>query len=103
MGLDQYEVRSFLGCYRHVTLVILAAAYLTGICVEEKAPLLAAAKPASEPLRLLVLPLTVRCPCAISSHTSPGQRFAPCHELSPARTGAGAIKVEPATSTPNVV
>ncbi len=34
MGLDHYEVRSFIGWYRHVTLVMLAAAYLTGICVQ---------------------------------------------------------------------
>ncbi len=38
MGLDHYEVRSFLGWYRHVTLVMLALAYLVGMCVEEQAP-----------------------------------------------------------------
>jgi len=59
MGLDHYEVRSFLGWYRHVTLVMLAAAYLAGICREEKARLLCVAKPPTEPLTLLVLPLTV--------------------------------------------
>jgi SRSO17 transposase len=32
MGLDHYEVRSFVGWYRHITLVLLALAYLTGIC-----------------------------------------------------------------------
>jgi SRSO17 transposase len=32
MGLDHYEVRSFLGWYRHITLVLLALAYLAGIC-----------------------------------------------------------------------
>ena len=32
LGLDHYEVRSFVGWYRHITLVLLAAAYLTGIC-----------------------------------------------------------------------
>jgi hypothetical protein len=37
MGLDQYEVRSFVGWYRHITLVMLAHAFLTGICVQEKA------------------------------------------------------------------
>lgn len=59
MGLDHYEVRSFLGWYRHVTLVMLAAAYLTGICSEEKAHLLCVTTPATEPLTLLILPLTV--------------------------------------------
>jgi len=32
LGLDHYEVRSFVGWYRHITLVLLAAACLTGIC-----------------------------------------------------------------------
>ena len=59
MGLDHYEVRSFLGWYRHVTLVMLALAYLAGICREENAPLLGGATPATEPPTLLVLPLTV--------------------------------------------
>ncbi|HJT56514.1 MAG TPA: IS701 family transposase [Ktedonobacteraceae bacterium] len=34
MGLDHYEVRSFIGWYRHITLVMLAAAYLVGICAQ---------------------------------------------------------------------
>src|SRR6266581_9068192 len=59
MGLDHYEVRSFLGWYRHVTLVMLAAAYLAGICSEEKTHLLCVAKSPTEPLTLPVLPLTV--------------------------------------------
>lgn len=41
MGLDQYEVRSWIGWYRHVTLVMLAHAFLTGICVQAAAPALA--------------------------------------------------------------
>jgi SRSO17 transposase len=59
LGLDHYEVRSFLGWYRHVTLVMLAMAYLAGICLEEKAHLLAVVKPPNEPQTLLVLPLTI--------------------------------------------
>jgi len=59
MGLDHYEVRSFRGWYRHVTLVMLAAAYLAGICSEEKAHLLCVAEPPTKPLTLLLLPLTV--------------------------------------------
>ncbi len=31
MGLDQYEVRSWIGWYRHITLVMLAYAFLAGI------------------------------------------------------------------------
>jgi SRSO17 transposase len=37
MGLDQYEVRSWTGWYRHITLVMLAYAFLTGICAKAKA------------------------------------------------------------------
>ena len=35
LGLDQYEVRSYLGWYRHIILVMLAAAFLLGICVQD--------------------------------------------------------------------
>jgi len=35
LGLDQYEVRSYLGWYRHLTLVLLAAAFLVGITVQD--------------------------------------------------------------------
>ena len=34
MGLDHYEVRSWSGWYRHITLVMLAHAFLTGVCVQ---------------------------------------------------------------------
>ena len=33
VGLDQYEVRSWHGWYRHITLAMLAHAYLTVLCV----------------------------------------------------------------------
>ena len=36
LGLDHYEVRSFLGWYRHITLVLLALAYLAGMCATER-------------------------------------------------------------------
>jgi len=35
LGLDQYEVRSYVGWYRHITLVLLAYAFLVGLCVQE--------------------------------------------------------------------
>src|SRR5713226_5147283 len=35
LGLDQYEVRSYVGWYRHITLVMLASAFLLGICVQD--------------------------------------------------------------------
>jgi hypothetical protein len=36
LGLDHYEVRSFVGWYRHSTLVLVALTYLTGICATER-------------------------------------------------------------------
>jgi hypothetical protein len=36
LGLDQYEVRSYLGWYRHLTLVMLAYAFLVSICVQQR-------------------------------------------------------------------
>lgn len=38
IGLDQYEVRSFVGWFRHVTLVLLVLALLTVICAKERLP-----------------------------------------------------------------
>jgi hypothetical protein len=34
LGLDHYQVRSFVAWYRHITLVMLAHAFLTGICAQ---------------------------------------------------------------------
>jgi SRSO17 transposase len=36
LGLDHYEVRSCVGWYRHITLVLLALAYLAGICAMDR-------------------------------------------------------------------
>ncbi len=38
LGLDQYEVRSFVGWYRHLTLVLLAYAFLVDITVQQRLP-----------------------------------------------------------------
>jgi SRSO17 transposase len=58
IGLDHYEVRRFLGWYRHITLVLLALAYLTGICATARgSPFLPATS--ESPTRPLALPLTV--------------------------------------------
>ena len=35
LGLDHYEVRSYVGWYRHITLVMLASAFLLGICIQD--------------------------------------------------------------------
>jgi len=58
LGLDHYEVRSFSGWYRYITLVLVALAFLTGICVSERCSASLPA-PAAFPTRLPALPLTV--------------------------------------------
>jgi SRSO17 transposase len=57
-GLDHYEVRSFIGWYRHITLVLLALAFLTGICATEQCST-SPPVPSAFPSRLTILPLTV--------------------------------------------
>lgn len=37
LGLDQYEVRTRTAWYRHITLVMLALAFLTGMCAQNQA------------------------------------------------------------------
>ncbi len=37
LGLDHYEVRSFVGWYRHITLVLLALAFLTSLVCAARA------------------------------------------------------------------
>jgi SRSO17 transposase len=63
MGLDHYEVRSWIGWYRHITLVMLAHAFLTGVCVQtsSSAPLPIQASQTLDPCRdtTPLLPLTV--------------------------------------------
>lgn len=55
LGLDQYEVRSFLGWSRHVTLVLLACAFLLSVTVQHHLPGSASpSPPACSPL----IPLT---------------------------------------------
>jgi len=58
LGLDHYEVRSYLGWYRHITLVMLAQAFLTGVCAQ---PLSLAAPTADRAASSThwLLPLTV--------------------------------------------
>jgi SRSO17 transposase len=58
LGLDHYEVRGFLGWYRHLTLVLLALAFLTGICASEQGGIspAPAALPAGPAVRRLSVP-----------------------------------------------
>src|SRR5258706_3561898 len=58
LGLDHYEVRCFIGWYRHITLVLVALAFLTGICATERFST-APPDPSPLPARPAVLPLTV--------------------------------------------
>ena len=37
-GLDQYEVRSYTGWYKHITLAMLAHAFLAALAAEKGAP-----------------------------------------------------------------
>ncbi|GAC1650002.1 MAG: IS701 family transposase [Ktedonobacteraceae bacterium] len=48
LGLDHYEVRSWSGWYRHITLVMLALVFLTGICAKLQTPSLADAASADQ-------------------------------------------------------
>ena len=57
-GLDHYEVRSFIGWYRHITLVLLALADFPGMCATERCSTSPPA-PCAFPTQLPVLPLTV--------------------------------------------
>jgi SRSO17 transposase len=66
MGLDQYEVRSFVGCYRHITLVMLAHALLAGVCAHAQSATSSprTARPSdalldADPTKRPLLPLTV--------------------------------------------
>jgi SRSO17 transposase len=56
LGLDHYEVRSYLGWYRHLTLVLLAYAFLVGITVQHH--LTASARPAESAACSPLIPLT---------------------------------------------
>jgi SRSO17 transposase len=58
LGLDQYEVRSYLGWYRHLTLVLLAYAFLVSLCVPAPRPLPAPAQDQGAPPSPALLPLT---------------------------------------------
>ena len=55
MGLDQYEVRSWTAWYRHITLVMLAYAFLVAMCAQVRLPASESAPAGSRP----VLPPTV--------------------------------------------
>jgi len=57
LGLDHYEVRSYRGWYRHITLVLLASAFLLDLSVQHTHPTDAPQQP---PGSLPLIPLTTR-------------------------------------------
>jgi SRSO17 transposase len=59
IGLDHSEVRSFIGWYRHITLVLLALAYLAGICVLSSGSTSPPPVTSGSPPRPPALPLTI--------------------------------------------
>ena len=59
MGLDHSEVRSFVGWYRHITLVMLAHACLAGICAQARSLQNALGPADSTQTDRPLLPLTV--------------------------------------------
>jgi len=58
LGLDQYEVRGYVGWYRHITLVMLASAFLVSIRVQESRPLPAPSPAPVAPPAQAVIALT---------------------------------------------
>jgi hypothetical protein len=59
LGLDQYEVRSFVGWYRHVTLVLLVLAVLTVLCTQQRECPALAAEEGAQQVTASPIPLTV--------------------------------------------
>jgi hypothetical protein len=59
LGLDQYEVRSWVGWFRHVTLVLLVLAVLTVLCVQEQASPPVSAQEMAHQVTPSPIPLTV--------------------------------------------
>ncbi len=79
LGLDQYEVRSYLGWSRHITLVLLAAAFLLHLCVQANTPLpppAPSAPPPPVPLPALK-PTTVPLPPVCSYSGAPRSLLLP--------------------------
>jgi SRSO17 transposase len=77
MGLADYEVRCFIGWYRHITLVMLAHAFLAAICSQNRTVTVADASPLSPLASIpLVIPAAAASPCLPVLNTLP--LAAPC-------------------------
>ena len=91
VGLDGYEVRSWHGWYRHITLSMLALAFLAAMRVE-----LASQKGAEDPAHSL----PSACPRSVAS--SPASRSASAStSFSHGRSGVGSIRPSPKPATGN--
>lgn len=60
LGLDHYEVRSYVGWYRQITLVMLASAFLVSITVQESHPRSVQDQPAASSALIERTPSDVR-------------------------------------------
>jgi SRSO17 transposase len=58
-GLDHYEVRGYVGWYRHITLVMLALAFLTSIALAARSPFPEEPPHPPDAVRTNVCPLSV--------------------------------------------
>jgi SRSO17 transposase len=58
LGLDQYEVRSYTGWYRHITLVMLAYAFLVSIRIHDKSHLPSSGPPEEPVPTESLIPIT---------------------------------------------
>ena len=96
MGLDQYEVRSWTAWYRHITLVMLAYAFLVAMCAKVRLPACESA-PAGSDLWCLQ-PLLKRVVCLVICSGLPLRARSWCW---PGRGGAAATAVVPAITIPN--
>jgi SRSO17 transposase len=98
MGLDQYEVRTWTAWYRHITLVMLAYAFLVGICASMRIQPCESAPQVPRPL----LPPTVAEVRHLLGHLIwPLLPVRICYWLGPG--GDAATEAVPATSIPNAV
>jgi hypothetical protein len=100
--MDHYEVRSFIGWYRHITLVLLALAYLAGICATERFSTVPP-PPSESVTRPPALPLTIvsRAPFARTAHLA--LFFVHTSSARMPRGGVVATKARRAITTSNVV
>jgi hypothetical protein len=91
LGLDHYEVRSYLGWYRHLTLVLLAYAFLVSITVQNH--LTASTQPAASAACSPLIPLT----------TSEARHPAFLPDLPCAHLGSSALSMVEVSATPPIL